>query len=400
MILWLRRQWLPLATVAISAAVLYLVFWVVIPSCWLTLTPGPAPDVATLVRPEEGAAGLDPDQGQGRFLLTTVLASPATPVELWKAALGDGIELHPRRHFVPVGMSDQTYMDWSLAAMAESQMTAAWQAWTFLGHGATLAAEGGEVFWVSARSPAGGRLRVGDLLVSWTLGQRSGRFITADEFKREVREAYDGVSGVAGVGGAAGPADSANLILGLTRDGAPLTVTVLVDGVVLAGWPFLGLALGARGLRTEPPVPVTFPPGDIGGPSGGLMLALQIVDDFTPGDLTGGQVVAGSGTIGPGGRVGAVGGVAMKVSGAARAGATVFLVPTEDYDSARSAISDLGLAVRLIPVSDVGDACLALGGSASPVNARDLTAGKSPDYNRADLRPPAAEQATWAAVGR
>jgi len=394
---WLRRQWLPLATVAISAAVLYLVFWVVIPSGWLTLAPGPTPDVSSLVRPDEGAAGLDPNRGQGRFLLTTVQAWPATPIELWKAAFWDGVELHPRRYLVPVGMADKTYTDWSSAAMAESQMTAAWQAWTFLGHGVTLAAEGGEIFWVSARGPAVGQVRAGDLIVSWTLGQRSARFVTADEFKREISEAYAGLSGVggagAGAGGAAVPAGPANLILGLTRDGAPLTVTVRVDGVGLASWPFLGLALGARGLRSEPPIPVVFPPADIGGPSGGLMLALQIVDDFTPGDLTGGQVVAGSGTIGPGGRVGAVGGVTMKVLGAARAGATVFLVPNEDYDSARSAISDLGLAVRLIPVSDVGDACESLG-------AGSLTAGKSPDYNRADLRPPAAEQATWAAVGR
>ncbi len=42
--------------------------------------------------------------------------------------------------------------------------------------------------------------------------------------------------------------------------------------------------------------------GDIGGPSAGLMFALAVVDKLTPGELTGGRFVAGTGTINSGRR--------------------------------------------------------------------------------------------------
>jgi PDZ domain-containing protein len=66
---------------------------------------------------------------------------------------------------------------------------------------------------------------------------------------------------------------------------------------------------------------------DVGGPSAGLMFALGIVEKLTPGSLTDGAHVAGTGTIDDAGHVGAIGGITQKLIGARRAGATVFLVP-------------------------------------------------------------------------
>ena len=57
------------------------------------------------------------------------------------------------------------------------------------------------------------------------------------------------------------------------------------------------------------------------------MFSLGLYDTLTPEDLTGGRTIAGTGTIDPEGRVGPIGGIADKVIGAERAGATVFLVP-------------------------------------------------------------------------
>lgn len=65
----------------------------------------------------------------------------------------------------------------------------------------------------------------------------------------------------------------------------------------------------------------------VGGPSAGLMFALGMYDQLTPGPLTGGMNVAGTGSIAPTGEVGTVGGIAQKMAGAEEAGATVFLVP-------------------------------------------------------------------------
>jgi PDZ domain-containing protein len=59
---------------------------------------------------------------------------------------------------------------------------------------------------------------------------------------------------------------------------------------------------------------------DVGGPSAGLMFALGIVDLLTPGTLTGGKTVAGTGTITAEGAVGPIGGIQQKVLGARASG--------------------------------------------------------------------------------
>ena len=65
----------------------------------------------------------------------------------------------------------------------------------------------------------------------------------------------------------------------------------------------------------------------VGGPSAGMMFALGIIDTVTPGDLTGGKHIAGTGTITPDGVVGPIGGIGQKMQGARSGGATMFLAP-------------------------------------------------------------------------
>ena len=58
----------------------------------------------------------------------------------------------------------------------------------------------------------------------------------------------------------------------------------------------------------------------IGGPSAGMMYALGLIDKLTPESETGGQTIAGTGTIDAEGNVGAIGGVRLKMLGAKRDG--------------------------------------------------------------------------------
>ncbi len=103
----------------------------------------------------------------------------------------------------------------------------------------------------------------------------------------------------------------------------------------------------------------TFPFGidikldDVGGPSAGLMFALGIVDKLTPGPLTGGKFVAGTGTIDESGRVGPIGGIDMKLVGAREAGATYFLTPAANCPAAAS---DTPEGLTLIKVDTIRDA--------------------------------------------
>lgn len=95
----------------------------------------------------------------------------------------------------------------------------------------------------------------------------------------------------------------------------------------------------------------------IGGPSAGTMFALAIYDELTPGALTGGRDVAGTGEIEANGTIDPIGGIHQKIVGAADSGVTVFLVPADNCSEA-VASGDEGL--RLVKVDRLDDAISSL----------------------------------------
>lgn len=88
------------------------------------------------------------------------------------------------------------------------------------------------------------------------------------------------------------------------------------------------------------PFKIDFNLANIGGPSAGLVFSLAVVDKLTTGDLSGDKFVAGTGTIASDGKVGSIGGITHKILAAHEAGATVFLVPADNCDEAKSAHED------------------------------------------------------------
>jgi Lon-like protease len=97
--------------------------------------------------------------------------------------------------------------------------------------------------------------------------------------------------------------------------------------------------------------------GDIGGPSAGLMFALGVVDKLTPGELTGGRFLAGTGTITPTGEVGPIRGIPFKMLAAVDAGATAFLVPAANCAEAAATVPE---GLQLVKVADLAGAVAAL----------------------------------------
>ncbi|MFH9010191.1 PDZ domain-containing protein [Streptomyces sp. NPDC017943] len=112
---------------------------------------------------------------------------------------------------------------------------------------------------------------------------------------------------------------------------------------------------------------------DVGGPSAGLMFALGIYDKLTPGSLTGGRFVAGTGTIDDQGKVGPIGGIEMKTVGARSKGARYFLTPA---DNCAAAAKDTPEGLTLIKVDTIKDALGALEDLRSGDTADLPTCGK------------------------
>ncbi|WP_169082091.1 PDZ domain-containing protein [Paenibacillus sp. PL91] len=89
----------------------------------------------------------------------------------------------------------------------------------------------------------------------------------------------------------------------------------------------------------------------IGGPSHGAMLTLALIDQLTPGGVTHGIQVAGTGTIEADGSIGLIGGIRQKAYAISRTDADVFFVPEALEEEARSGAPDL----NIVPVKTIDD---------------------------------------------
>jgi PDZ domain-containing protein len=102
------------------------------------------------------------------------------------------------------------------------------------------------------------------------------------------------------------------------------------------------------------PIKISIRPGDISGPSAGLMFSLGIIQRLAPTDITKGCKIAGTGTIDFAGNVGAIGGARQKIVAARNAGARYFLVPNVP-DNLHPAVANRG-NVTVVPVSTLRQA--------------------------------------------
>jgi PDZ domain-containing protein len=105
------------------------------------------------------------------------------------------------------------------------------------------------------------------------------------------------------------------------------------------------------------PIDVEIELDSVGGPSAGMMFALGVIDKLTPGELTGGEHIAGTGTITGEGEVGAIGGVRQKMHGARDAGANWMLVPS---GNCTEVVGNEPSGLTVIPVDTLEDATASL----------------------------------------
>jgi len=146
-----------------------------------------------------------------------------------------------------------------------------------------------------------------------------------------------------------------------TRGGKPLEVTVPLIEMPHTKQAGVGFRHSSV-VKVTPPDPVKFDFDDVGGPSAGLMMTLEIVAQLTNEDLTRGYRIAGTGTIDADGSVGQIGGIEYKLMAADKEKADYFLVPyvkdagLSNWKDAEKTVSKLGLKPKLVPVASLQDA--------------------------------------------
>ena len=138
------------------------------------------------------------------------------------------------------------------------------------------------------------------------------------------------------------------------KDGPPGVATITLGKHPERDQGYLGI-----GVLDAPwaPFSVDFHLANIGGPSAGLLFSLAVVDKLTTGDLNDGRFVAGTGTITGDGEVGSIGGITHKMLAAKEAGASIFLVPADNCEEAKTAPQD---GLELVKVDTLETAVAAL----------------------------------------
>ena len=103
-------------------------------------------------------------------------------------------------------------------------------------------------------------------------------------------------------------------------------------------------------------VKLDFKTEDVGGGSAGLLFTLAAIDVLTPGSLTMGKIISGTGAITSDGRVAPIEGVKFKYIGAQKASASVFFVPLDN----RAELKGSEKKLPVIAVANILDAIVYL----------------------------------------
>ncbi|WP_233188962.1 PDZ domain-containing protein [Subtercola sp. Z020] len=288
-----------------------------------------------------------PTSGALDMLTVSVVGTPDSRPS-WAEIVGAWFDssraVVPLEAIYPPSVTVDQQNEQNAAQMVDSQQEAIAAALTDLKIPFTSSQKVG-VAQLATDSAAAGILEAGDIVES----VNGTAVSTVDELKAAIT--------------ANGDAAPASLVI--SRSGTEQTVQVTpkkaADGAILLG-------IGAAPSNTyEFPFTVDIQLDNVGGPSAGMMFALGIIDQLTPGELNGGDKVAGTGTITADGTVGPIGGIRQKLYGAEQSGATVFLAPASNCDEVVGHVPD---GLKVFAVQTLSDSLAVLS---------DLSSGASTD---------------------
>ena len=315
----------------IAVAVLWVGLGLIRVGSYVIVKPGSADDVDRRLD-VSGVPSFAP-KGQTFWATVGIIERPAPIQMLWAWWSGD--QDVPKRSTIYGKESRTESQQASKAQMEGSKQVSEVVAARKLGFRVT--GGGAELAEVDAGFPASKVLKPGDVIT------RIGS--TSICIQADIASALRGVK----------PGATVNVTV--RRAGNVLTLATPTVAVAGVPRPVFGVVLTAE--TKDPcrtPFQVKIETASIGGPSAGLAMTIALLERLTPGELTGGQKVAVTGTIEGDERVGEVGGVKQKTLAVKAAGAKLFLVPMSEVDLARPHAGSM----RVVGVKTLDDALAAL----------------------------------------
>jgi Lon-like protease len=316
-----RARAIPRRSLAVLAASILMLLALGFPTSYMVTYPGITINMNRYASAEGGTVH-EPMIG------VLVFQRPAFPADWVFAKLFPHYEFEPREN---LGMSLGAYDSLVRDMKAEADTLGSAVAFRQVGLGKGAVPHGVKVSAVLAGGPAEGKLRPGDVI-----GEVNGRGVVTSQ---DITTFMKGVR----------PGDE--VTLSVKRDGKPMTLRVGTkahpDNANQAAF---GIQIQDE-LEYDLPRKVQFHAylAHEGGPSHGAMLALTLIDQLTPGGITNGNKIAGTGTINPDGSIGQIGGIEQKAYTIDRSGADVFFVPDGQEKDARRGSDRL----TIVPVKTI-----------------------------------------------
>ncbi len=313
---------------------------VLVPLPYAIMSPGPITDTLGDIDGQKiidvPSAESYPTSGSLFFTTVSLRGGPGSPVNIYDligARLSGESEILDEASVFPEGVTQQQVEDDNAAEMADSQSVATAVALRALGQEVAP-----EIYLSSVLDDgaSAGLLAPGDVLVK----VNDVPATDADAVRAAVVAEPPGTA----------------LPIVIQREGTEQTVSVTSRDV--EGRAVIGVIMGTR---YDLPVDVSIHAGAVGGPSAGTMFALGIYDVLTPGELTGGESIAGTGTISDSGAVGAIGGIREKLVGARNGGARWFLAPADNCNEVVDHVPDGLQVIRVATFDDALAAVEAIG---------------------------------------
>lgn len=298
--------------------------------------PGMAQELSPIIEVE------DRYDEEGSFMLTTVRMGKANIFTYLWAKIDEFHMIYPIEDIRREGESDDEYTNRQLYLMEDSKESAITVAYSEANKPIHYIYHGIYVMSIIPGMPAEEVLKIGDRIYKVD----GIEFQTSDEFIEYVSDKNKGEE----------------IELTFKRNEKEMTTQLLIspfpDNPEKVG---VGIALTTdREVETTPSIKIDTE--KIGGPSAGLMFALEIYNQLVERDITNGLNIAGTGSIKDNGEVGRIGGISQKIVAADKSGVDVFFAPNErgnqnsNYNEALAAARKIKSEMKIVPVDTFDDA--------------------------------------------
>ncbi|ANE47502.1 hypothetical protein SY83_15805 [Paenibacillus swuensis] len=334
------------------AVVAYVLIY--LPTPYVIYKPGSAEEIKPMIAVNEGEL-----QEKGTFMLTTVSLTYSNTLQYLYALVNPYQDIAKKSQLLREGETRQEYTERQAYVMQTSQSDAIQAAYMKAGIPYKKVTQSVVVLETNEGMPAEKVLQPGDRLLAV-----DGQSITdVNDLLGKIRAKKVGQS------------LQLDYERGKEKRSSKLLLAALPPqpGVKKPAKPLPGIGIIPAELQSVEPKTgkkkVTIKAGEIGGPSAGFMFSMAILNQLTPGDLSKGYRIAGTGTITPDGKIGVIGGIKHKIVAADREKADIFFAPKDlvpkkgeafapvlNTSEAKARAEEIDTAMKIVSVGTIDEA--------------------------------------------